>query len=699
MTYRGQTGAHWTSGVVPRLTAPPVASLAPTPPHVLLKRLPSAARGPELEALSELLAASVREAAPKQVAPFLEHFELFNAHNISAEVLLRFVDHAIGFDFAYRTIGDLCRLVAGRDERVELLREMVLLEERHTLRRIRFNDEALTALDLCNRKLGDLPIKRLCEALAASKAEGRRRLVSTLNVEGNAISDEGAKALGMLLQNSRTVLALHAGRNAIATSGAAAIGDGLHSNRAIVTLNLYGNQMGNTTRRDAGIVRLARGCLRNDSLEELDLGANGIGVPGAAALAGWLKKFVAQERKKAAAEVERLRVVAEAAEIAAELRVVADKAALYAEKAPSAQKHAAQMEADETGAEADAAEAQAARLAANLPEEEEPELDEDGKPKPKPRIWAFQKPPRELVLKLRSLRLQRNKLGDDGAAALAQALPALTPLTELNLGNNGVGARGAEALARALGANDCLLELNLGCNPIGLAGARALGAALAVDCGVEGSSGDDRCASGGRDGADGGARRGACSLERLYLPLCALSAAGATALAPALPPNRQLQALNLADNKLGPAGAASLAENLAGNEALTLLNLSSNAVGDAGAAAFARAFGGAAGAGRGGVLRELNLDANDIGVPGAEALAAALKDDGTLETLSLKFNRVGSAGAQALSRLAVSREELKKGAKKAHLSCLDLGRKKDPRVVEGGPGTQMAFLAQHKFID
>ena len=709
MSYRGQTGQHWTSGVVPRLEEPPRAVLAPAPLHVLLKRVPAAAQGPELEALEELLAAAVREAAPKQVAPFLTHLALFNARKISAEVFLRFVDHAIGFGFAYRAIGDVVRLVAGREERLALLREMVLLEEKHLLRAIRFNDETVTAVELVNRQLGDLPMKHLCEALAASKAEGRRRLVSTVNVEGNAISDEGAKSLGLLLQNSRTVLELHAGRNAIATAGAAAIGDGLFHNRALRTLNLYGNAMGNTTRRDAGIVRLARGALHNDTLEVLDLGANGIGVAGVAALAtGWLLKFVAQERKKAVAEATRLAAVAEAREVAAELRVVADKAAVYAEKAPSAQKHAAVAEAEETEAEAAAAEAQAERLVANLPEEEAeaPELDEDGKPKPKPKVWAFQKPPRDLVLRLRALRLHRNKLGDDGAAALAAALPSLTPLTELNLGSNGIGARGVEALARALGANDCLLELNLGCNPLGLAGARALGGALEVgDDGGGGDGGGGGCGggggggggSGGGSGGDAQRARGACSLERLFLPLCALGAAGAAALAPALSTNTRLQTLNLADNKLGAAGATSLAEHLAGNVALTLLNLGSNGVGDEGAAAFARAFGPSVH--RGGVLRDLNLDANGIGVPGAEALGAALKGDRTLEKLSLKFNRVGSAGAQALSRLALSKQELSKGAHKAHLSCLNLGREKDPRVVRDGPGTQMAFLAQHKFVD
>ena len=47
MAYLGQTGKHWTSGVVPRLSEPPVASTEPPPVYTMLQRLPDPAVGPE----------------------------------------------------------------------------------------------------------------------------------------------------------------------------------------------------------------------------------------------------------------------------------------------------------------------------------------------------------------------------------------------------------------------------------------------------------------------------------------------------------------------------------------------------------------------------------------------------------------------------------------------------------------------------
>ena len=51
MAYLGQTGKHWTSGVVPRLSEPPIASTEPPPVYTMLQRLPDAAVGPERELL------------------------------------------------------------------------------------------------------------------------------------------------------------------------------------------------------------------------------------------------------------------------------------------------------------------------------------------------------------------------------------------------------------------------------------------------------------------------------------------------------------------------------------------------------------------------------------------------------------------------------------------------------------------------
>lgn len=84
---------------------------------------------------------------------------------------------------------------------------------------------------------------------------------------------------------------------------------------------------------------------------------------------------------------------------------------------------------------------------------------------------------------LRVLDLRYNKVGDEGATALANALKSATQqLTALRLQNANVGPAGAVALAEALrGPNMKLEVLDLGNNPIGAEGGKAMEAALEVN--------------------------------------------------------------------------------------------------------------------------------------------------------------------------------------------------------------------------
>jgi len=54
------------------------------------------------------------------------------------------------------------------------------------------------------------------------------------------------------------------------------------------------------------------------------------------------------------------------------------------------------------------------------------------------------------ALKLRILELDHNKIGDEGARALAEALPHAPKLEELFLAGNGIGDKDARALAKVL---------------------------------------------------------------------------------------------------------------------------------------------------------------------------------------------------------------------------------------------------------
>ena len=118
--------------------------------------------------------------------------------------------------------------------------------------------------------------------------------------------------------------------------------------------------------------------------------------------------------------------------------------------------------------------------------------------------------------------------------ALSQLLRSQqAPLRELLLQNNRIGADGAEALAAALADNAALEVLHLNGNPIGDRGAAALAAAL------------PRC-------------RG---LRALYLADAAIGASGAAALAAALPGvTAPLVALELRGNPVSGQALALLDE-------------------------------------------------------------------------------------------------------------------------------------------
>jgi Ran GTPase-activating protein (RanGAP) involved in mRNA processing and transport len=81
-----------------------------------------------------------------------------------------------------------------------------------------------------------------------------------------------------------------------------------------------------------------------------------------------------------------------------------------------------------------------------------------------------------------TLDLYRNKIGSEGAMALAEALKPNYTLTHLDLYYNTIGSEGAMALAEALKTNYTLTHLNLYYNKIGSEGAKALIEALECNC-------------------------------------------------------------------------------------------------------------------------------------------------------------------------------------------------------------------------
>ncbi|KAL0229348.1 hypothetical protein GEMRC1_013966 [Eukaryota sp. GEM-RC1] len=148
------------------------------------------------------------------------------------------------------------------------------------------------------------------------------------------------------------------------------------------------------------------------------------------------------------------------------------------------------------------------------------------------------------------LDLRCNRIGSEGARALAEALKVNSTIIEIYLDKNSIGPEGARALAEALKVNSTIIEIYLDKNSIGPEGARALGEALKVNS----------------------------TITHISLFANSIGSEGARALAEALKVNSTVAEIYLDENSIGPEGARALAEALKVNSAITYINLSKNSI-------------------------------------------------------------------------------------------------------------------------
>lgn len=172
------------------------------------------------------------------------------------------------------------------------------------------------------------------------------------------------------------------------------------------------------------------------------------------------------------------------------------------------------------------------------------------------------------VLPLESLNLSRNPLGDEGGAALFQALASCTSLRSLYVADAGLGTATATALSRAL------MPVNMSNVP------------SAAD---HGASGEQRLDAEGspcesaRDQADvASATRGLMLITKLDISKNDLGAAGTASLGEGFLQGGAplLESLSMGYNGIGDEGAAALAR--AGGESLRVLDLCGNGLSRAG---------------------------------------------------------------------------------------------------------------------
>ena len=225
-------------------------------------------------------------------------------------------------------------------------------------------------------------------------------------------------------------------------------------------------------------------------------------------------------------------------------------------------------------------------------------------------------PPLSTVKTLHTLYLQSCNNSPDGIKCVANILSRFTSLQSVSLIDmNRIGDEGARAIAHALRGCEVLSELDLSGNVIQDAGTESLSEAL-------------RC----------------CKLQRLSLASNCMGPSGALAVAGVLKHvYKSLDTLDLSYNRLGDVGAVCLAGGLKHCSCLKQLHLNSNFVGDDGAMALARCLQTCI------QLTTLNLSDNEIGVSGALCLGNCLKDCSCLHTLRLNHNLISSCGGVGMA--------------------------------------------------
>ncbi|CAL9604789.1 gala protein [Streptomyces sp. enrichment culture] len=292
-------------------------------------------------------------------------------------------------------------------------------------------------IDLCKQGLGPDGAARLLPAAAASP-HAAHLLLGT-----NGIGDDGARTVAEALRPGHGLRTLYLGCNRVGPAGAAALAARLADDDTVRALWLKRNPVG-----DDGVRALADALRRNTALRTLDLVNTGLTTAGLRAL---LDALTARERP-----LERLflggnGLTADAAPLLAALARDAGVTELYLPANHLRDEGAAVLAA--------AASAEPARplhlglggngigpggaraLAAALHGVEALDL---GRPRSE-----------------RSLGAPPNHTGDEGAAALARALPG-SPLRTLELRHTGLTGRGAKALLAAVPDDSALEHVGLG---------------------------------------------------------------------------------------------------------------------------------------------------------------------------------------------------------------------------------------------
>ena len=249
---------------------------------------------------------------------------------------------------------------------------------------------------------------------------------------------------------------------------------------------------------------------------------------------------------------------------------------------------------------------------------------------------------------LEALDVGNNRIGSEGAAALAYGLKYCSELKSLNLLKNEIGEYYAAAIGDGLKKCGKLQTLILNDNPLQPTGSATILSALKACHNLRVL----RCARISLC-INFASKHELMSHDRLQAQNLDINLSGIIALAQSLKCWNHLQELNICNNNINSSGAAELANGLKYNKALQILNINDNQIGADGMVCIAQSL-------KGSQLQCLDLGSNNGKQEGIVALAALIEYCGTIEILDLSSNFFGLVGARALGNAVKSCKNMKK---------------------------------------
>jgi len=486
------------------------------------------------------------------------------------------------------------------------------------------HNEALVDLSVAKNGLGDGGAQKVAELLKC------RTVLKKVNLRGNCITEAGVRHLANALPHNDQLLGFDVSDNGLKDGGAMALAETLPQS-SLADLNIYGNGIGSL-----GLEQLAK-ALPASRLVNLDLCMNAVRDEGAKSLSTALREEACTLKVLVISNCD----IGESG--------VRDLAAALLQNTSLTELYLGGNEFGDAGVLplADALCSNRSLEGLSLRQCGLTHIGAAALGVALPHMRGLQ-----------WLGLERNSMGDEGVRALATGLGVNQSLKSLNINRQQepgqVGEQGGIDLAAGLAANSTLQCLHAGRNRLGNLGASALAEAMMSHPSMQELHipkifhKDDVCDEGLVVMKFAEMLSTNKTLKKVYMNGNPMWSWGADTFAETVQSKQTLHTLDIANCYIGYSGVDVLGNMLASHKALCVLFLGRNGLGNTGVQVIAQALlknqqGNDCG------LQELDLSGNEFDDQGAEHLAKVMPSCLNLVMLNLDDNGITNQGAAKLA--------------------------------------------------